>query len=112
MAVTFSTARSPGQQAGPIYLASLDSAERKLLLNADSTNVLYTQGHLLFLRETTLMAQPFDARRLVLTGDAFPIAEQIQTQGVFAVRALLSVREWSVGVSNGTRSGGLPARVV
>jgi Tol biopolymer transport system component len=66
---------------GPIYLASLDSSERKLLLNADSSNVLYTQGHLLFLRETTLMAQPFDARRLVLTGEAFPIAEQIQTQG-------------------------------
>jgi hypothetical protein len=34
----------------------------------------------LFLRDTTLMAQPFDASRLVLTGDAFPVAEQIQTQ--------------------------------
>ena len=40
---------------------------------------LYTQGYLLFLRETTLIAQPFDARRLVLTGDAFPIAERIRT---------------------------------
>jgi serine/threonine protein kinase/Tol biopolymer transport system component len=74
---------------GPIYLASLDSADRKLLLNADSTNVLYSQDHLFFLRDTTLMAQPFDARRLVLTGEAFPIAEQIQTQsttpyGVFS----------------------------
>ncbi len=66
---------------GPIYVASLDSAERKMLLEADSSNVLYTQGHLMFLRETTLMAQPFDAQRLELTGDAFPIAEQIQTQG-------------------------------
>ena len=112
MAGTFSTARSRVQSGGPIYLASLDSADRKLLLNADSTNVLYSQGHLLFLRETTLMAQPFDARRLVLTGDAFPIAEQIQTQGGVALRGLLSVREWSVGVSNGNRSGGLPARVV
>jgi serine/threonine protein kinase/Tol biopolymer transport system component len=78
-----------GSTGGPIYLASLDSADRKLLLNADSTNVLYSQGHLLFLRDTTLMAQPFDVRRLVLTGDAFPIAEQIQTQsatpyGVFS----------------------------
>jgi hypothetical protein len=44
---------------GGIYVGSLDSAERKWLLNADSTNVLYTQDHLLFLRETTLMAQPF-----------------------------------------------------
>jgi eukaryotic-like serine/threonine-protein kinase len=68
-------------------VASLDTAERKLLMRADS-QVLYSQGHLLFLRETTLMAQPFDAQRLVLTGDAFPIAEQIQTEssqvGVFS----------------------------
>jgi serine/threonine protein kinase/Tol biopolymer transport system component len=62
---------------GSIYLASLDSAERKLLLHSDSVNVLYTRGHLLFLRETTLMAQPFDAQRFLLTGDSFPIAEEI-----------------------------------
>jgi Tol biopolymer transport system component len=74
------SAVSSGSALGrSIYLASLDSAERKLLLNADSANVLYTQGHVLFLRERTLMAQPFDARRLVLTGDAFPVAEQIET---------------------------------
>jgi dipeptidyl aminopeptidase/acylaminoacyl peptidase len=70
-----------GGAAGPIYIASLDSAERKLLFNADSANVIYAQGHLIFLRETTLMAQPFDAERLELTGDAVPIAERIQTQG-------------------------------
>ena len=64
---------------GPIYLGSLDSAERKVLFNANSANALYAQGYLLFLRETTLIAQPFDARRLVLTGDAFPIAERIRT---------------------------------
>jgi len=70
-----------GGSGGPIYVASLDLAQRKMLLNADSSNVLYTQGHLIFLRETTLMAQPFDAERLELTGEVFPIAEQIQTQG-------------------------------
>jgi len=64
---------------GPIFLGSLDSAERKVLFNANSANALYSQGYLLFLRETTLVAQPFDARRLVLTGDAFPIAERIRT---------------------------------
>ena len=70
-----------GGVGGPAYLASLDSADRKLLLNADSSNVLYARGHLLFLRERTLMAQPFDARRLEPAGDAFPIAEEIQTLG-------------------------------
>ena len=74
-------ASKAGGVGGPIYVASLDSPERKLLLNSDSSNVQYAQGHLLFLRETTLMAQPFDPRRLTLTGEAFPIAEQIQTQG-------------------------------
>ena len=74
-------------------MGSLDSAERKLLLNADASNVIYTQGYLLFLRETTLMAQPFDARRLVLTGDAFPIAEQIQTQGFFPPSGVFSASE-------------------
>jgi Tol biopolymer transport system component/predicted Ser/Thr protein kinase len=67
---------------GPIYLASLDSTSPKLLLNADSQNAAYAQGHLLFLRGTTLMAQPFDAQRLMLAGEMFPIAEQIQTQPV------------------------------
>ncbi len=64
---------------GPIYLGSVDSAEKKMLLDATSANALYSQGYLLFLRETTLIAQPFDAERLVFTGDAFPIAERIRT---------------------------------
>src|SRR6185503_16717306 len=34
-------------------------------------------GRLLFLREGTLMAQPFDARRLALSGDPVPVAERV-----------------------------------
>jgi Tol biopolymer transport system component len=73
------TAGGPGR---PVYVGSIGSAERKLLFNTDSREVVYSQGHLLFLRETTLMAQPFDARRLELTGEAFPIAEEIQTNAI------------------------------
>ena len=65
---------------GGIYVASLDSTDRTLVLkNPNSNNVFYTEGYLLFLRETTLMAQPFDAGRLALTGEPVPVAEQIQT---------------------------------
>ncbi len=72
-----------------IYVASLESQKSKLLLHANS-NVAYAQGYLLFVRQTTLMAQPFDAARLEMVGDAFPIAEQVQyepafTRGVFSV---------------------------
>ena len=36
-----------------------------------------TRGHILFRRDAVLMAQPFDAGRLELTGDPFPVAEHI-----------------------------------
>ena len=61
-----------------IRVGSLDGGESKLLTEADS-NALYAQGHILFLRNVALMAQPFDPKRLITTGEAVPIAEQIQT---------------------------------
>src|SRR5262249_39969973 len=65
------TVRSTGETS--TYLASLDSAERTLLLNIDSTNVAYSQGHILFVRKGALLAQPFDAQRRKVVGKPFPI---------------------------------------
>jgi Tol biopolymer transport system component/predicted Ser/Thr protein kinase len=79
-----------------IYLATLDGKERKRLVGtryagayaspaADSEN-----GHLLFLRAGTLMAQPLDAKRYELAGEPFPAAEQVGSMlqyGYFAVSA-------------------------
>ena len=43
------------------------------------TRVLCTpRGTSLFLRLSTLMAQPFDVKRLELMGDSFPIADPVQ----------------------------------
>jgi serine/threonine protein kinase/Tol biopolymer transport system component len=73
-----------------ISVGSLDGGESKVVTEAGS-NTLYAQGHILFLRNSTLMAQPFDPKRLVTTGEAAPAAEQIQTVlnsgtvGVFSV---------------------------
>jgi Tol biopolymer transport system component len=69
-------------EKGPFYIASLDSTDSTLVLQADSSNALYSQGHLLFMLGSTLMAQPFDAERLVLTGEPVPIAEQVRMAGV------------------------------
>ena len=66
---------------GPAFVGSLDSTERTPLIDVDSTNVIYSQRHLLFLRGATLMAQPFDPDRLASTGEAFPVAEQVQVVG-------------------------------
>jgi Tol biopolymer transport system component len=62
---------------GGLYFADLDSDAQERVLVAD-TNALYAPpGYLLFLREGTLMAQPFDARSGKTTGEAVPLAEQV-----------------------------------
>jgi hypothetical protein len=66
-----------------------------IIKDPDNNNVLYSQGHLLFLRDRTLMAQPFDVNRLALTGEPVPVAEQIQTTG-FPPSAIFSVSEAGV----------------
>ncbi len=63
--------------ANAVMIGSLDSKEGKLLFHNHS-NAIFASGHILFLRQNTLMAQPFDAKRLELTGDAFPIADPVQ----------------------------------
>ena len=63
-------------EANAIYLASLDSKEQKVLLRARS-NVVYASGYLLYVLDKTLLAQPFDAKRLALAGDPIPLEEAI-----------------------------------
>jgi eukaryotic-like serine/threonine-protein kinase len=60
-----------------IYLAALDSKERKLLLRNDSNAIYAVPGYLLFVRENTLMSQPFNLRSLALEGDAKPLADHV-----------------------------------
>jgi len=59
-----------------ILMGSLDSKETKLLFHAHYQAV-YASGHVLFLRQSSLMAQPFDAKRFETVGEAVPIAEQV-----------------------------------
>jgi len=68
-----------------IYIGSLDGKERKFLLPTNGPARYSPTGHLLFLRERTLMAQRFDASRLQLSGEAQPVAEKVQYFGSAAV---------------------------
>jgi len=79
--------------ASGIYLGSLDRKPKEQSLKrllADASTPAYVpspgtgNGHILFVREGSLMAQPFDERRLEFAGDAVPIAEQISPQGQYA----------------------------
>jgi len=73
--------QSPRREKRGIYIGSLESKETRLLLNTEE-NALYAgspsgEGHLLFMRGSTLVAQRFDDRRMVLQGEPEAIAQGI-----------------------------------
>ncbi len=68
-----------------IYLGSMDTKERTRLAG-DNTSPGYAmgpagEGYLLLVRQRTLLAQRLDAERGTLTGEAFPVAENVGTDG-------------------------------
>ena len=74
--------RSTQKEAEGIYVGSLDSRESKFLLNTNqlaaySPTAGTATGHLLFIRDKMLVAQPFDADRLQLSGEPFVVVEGV-----------------------------------
>src|SRR5215467_1342904 len=57
-----------------VYLAELDGKRSRLF---SGRRVVFAPGYLLFVRGRTLIAQPFDAVRGQMTGEAFPVAEGV-----------------------------------
>ncbi len=72
-----------------IMAASLEGGDDKLLVRSPAA-AEYASGHLLYLMESTLMAQAFDPVRLELKGDPIPVADSVAllstgtAQGVFS----------------------------
>ena len=82
--IYYRSAGGPEKQG--IYLGSLDAKpneQSSKRLVATSFGAVYGPssnggtGRVLFLREGTLMAQPFDDKRLELAGEAVPVAEHV-----------------------------------
>jgi eukaryotic-like serine/threonine-protein kinase len=73
-----------------IYVGSLDSHEKRFVVEATANAAYAAPGYLLFYRDKTLLAQPFDVKRFALTGEATTILPEIQflpqvKRAVFAV---------------------------
>ena len=60
-----------------VRVGSLDSSESKVVLQGYSRAMHADPGFLLFVREGTLMAQPFDLSTLSVTGSPMPLAEDL-----------------------------------
>ncbi len=85
-----------------IYAGEIQSKATRRLLGAASNAVYSPPGYLLFVRERTLMAQPFDASSLDTSGEALPVAEPVDlitgnVQGSFTVSSAGAVAYYSGG---------------
>src|SRR5579862_7878106 len=65
-----------------VWIGSIDGEKPKRLPLA-STNAQYSEGYLLFSRDSDLVAQKFDLARLELSGAVLPVARQIQYHTFF-----------------------------
>jgi serine/threonine protein kinase len=91
-----------------VYLGSLGDSNHPRLIDGVG-NAMFASGHIVYLRETTLVAQPFDAEALTFSGGAFPLAERIQINTGSGAGAF-SVSESGVLIYQTTRAS--PSRLV
>jgi Tol biopolymer transport system component len=71
----------PPAKPARITVGSLDTSESAVPLFEAESSVSYAGGYLLFGRDRTLMALPFDAETRRITGEAFPIADDVSFEG-------------------------------
>jgi eukaryotic-like serine/threonine-protein kinase len=72
------------------WIASIESAEKTKLAPAQTLVQYAPPGYLLFVRDRTLVAQPFDAASRRITGEPVPLAEKIGTDNVGLARFSVS----------------------
>jgi len=78
----------------------LGSAESKPVAPAQTLVTYAPPGYLLFVRDKTLVVQPFDAKALKTTGEPMPLAEHIGTDSVGLARFSVS-REGTLAYRTG-----------
>ncbi len=81
-------------------IGSLDSTESKAVAPAQTLVTYVPPGYLLFVRDKTLVAQPFDAKAMKTTGEPVPLAEHIGTDAVGLARFSVS-REGTLAYRTG-----------
>jgi eukaryotic-like serine/threonine-protein kinase len=98
-----------GQRQRQIVVGSLDSKEVKPLVIANSNAIFAQPGYLLFLRDGALMAQPFDTRRLMVSGEPVVVAESVDMDNTGSYHGAFSASD--TGLVTFHRAGEQPTQL-
>jgi hypothetical protein len=64
-----------------IFVGALDDTASRRVLTSDSAAVYAASGHVLFVRQRTLFAQPFDVKTLQVSGQKVSLATSVPAEG-------------------------------
>ncbi len=78
-AVLFTAYGTGSFDDGEIVIVSLKTGERKTVYRGGFFGRYLSSGHLVFLRQNTLYAAPFDLKRLALTAAPQPVIEEVNS---------------------------------
>ncbi len=90
-------------EARGVYVGQLDGNGTKRLFDAETPAAYASTGQLVFVREGKLLAQGFDLDRMELTGDAFPLAENVTALTSVSVSAAGPVAYRTAPADSGQR---------
>jgi len=65
-------------ESNEIFLGSLDSSEKRPIVSASSNFAYADPGYLLYMRDNALVAQRFDPKKYVLSGEPRTISDEVQ----------------------------------
>jgi serine/threonine protein kinase len=96
-----------GVYAGSLNAKPAEQSRERIL--ASTLSASYVNNYLFFMREDTLMAQPFDSGRLQLRGEPIPLAEHV---GIGGHRNLFGFSRRRAGVSQRAEERNLSTHLV
>src|SRR6185436_6349226 len=74
--------------SGTVYVGSLGGSTRRIQVAISDAKAIYASGHLLYTRQSQLLAQPFDLEEYATTGDPVVVADNVYgVSGVAAFHA-------------------------
>jgi Tol biopolymer transport system component len=103
-------ARSSQSGESRILLGSLDGTPPREVIRS-ATQAELASGHLLFVRESVLMAQPFDLEAGAVTGEAVPIADEVLELSAAALAAFSASLTGRLAFHAGQAQGAVPLEI-
>jgi Tol biopolymer transport system component/predicted Ser/Thr protein kinase len=88
-----------------VYVSRIDGSEARRLIAADGAATFLRSGHLLFVRQGTLVAQPFDPVSVKPSGDSFPVADQVAFDSFLNFAAVSASAMGSIIYRTGSAGG-------